>query len=81
MTNIELQAMESFKRMAKKYTEVSYWEQLRHQAAVAVMPQCISTTCDVLLRGGSLTEKTICDQVAKNALEYADALIKRLREE
>jgi hypothetical protein len=49
--------------------------------ASAVLPQCLKTVQDVLLRGGSLVEDTIAKQAAVNAVEYADALGKKLKGE
>lgn len=64
----------------QQLAEADYWEKLRHQAAIAVLPQCVSTCNDVLMRGGSIQENTIAKQVSNMALQYADELIKQLKE-
>lgn len=58
-----------------------HWQEVRERAAIAVLPQCLKIIQDVLLRGGSLTEETIAKQVAVNAIEYADALVEKLKGE
>lgn len=80
MTQIELQTMESIKRAAWKYTEVGYWEQLRHQAALAAMPQCISVVHQIVA-SGKRDGNDICEFTAKLALRYADALVEALKDE
>lgn len=61
--------------------QLRHWQDLRERAAIAVLPQCLKTVQDVLLRGGSLIEDTIAKQAAVNAVEYADALVKKLKGE
>lgn len=58
-----------------------HWQDLRERAAIAVLPQCLKIVQDVLWRGGSLTEDTIAKQAATNAVDYADALVKKLKGE
>ena len=36
--------------------EDEHWTDVRERAAIAVLPQCISTCNDVLMRGGALQE-------------------------
>ena len=59
--------------------EEKHWQEVREMAAIAAMPMCHAVATNVLMRGGSLIEKTLTEQVAKNAVEYADALIKQLK--
>lgn len=61
--------------------QLRHWQDLRERVAIAVLPQCIKTVQDVLLRGGSLIEDTVAKQAAVNAVEYADALVKKLKGE
>ena len=61
--------------------QLRHWQDLRERAAIAVLPQCLKTVQDVLLRGGSLIEDTITKQAAVIAVEYADALVKKLKGE
>ena len=58
-----------------------HWQDVRERAAIAVLPQCVKIVQDVLWRGGSLTEETITKQAAVNAVEYADALVAKLKGE
>ena len=58
-----------------------HWQDVRERAAIAVLPQCLKIIQDVLWRGGSLTEDTIVKQAATNAVDYADALVKKLKGE
>ena len=58
-----------------------HWQDVRERAAIAILPQCLKTIQDVLLRGGSLTEEAITKQAAVNAVEYADALVAKLKGE
>ena len=58
-----------------------HWQDVRERAAIAVLPQCLKITQDVLWRGGSLTEDTIAKQAATNAVDYADALVEKLKGE
>lgn len=60
--------------------EGKHWQEIREMAAIAAMPMCHAVATNVLMRGGSLTEKTLTEQVAKNAVEYADALINQLKQ-
>ena len=48
------------------------------RAAIAALPECISTCKDVLMRGGSLECNSIPEQSAKMAVEYSEALLNAL---
>ena len=61
--------------------EDKHWDKLRCQAAITVLPQCIATCNEVLMRGGALQEGSIVRQVSKMALQYADGLIAELKGE
>jgi len=53
-------------------------EEIRQRAAIAVLPECVRTRNEVLLRGGKLTEKTQAKQAAMRAVAYADELAEKL---
>lgn len=55
------------------------WDDVRNNAAIAVLPQCVATVNDVLARGGALTEDTMAKQAAKMAVAYADELVNELK--
>lgn len=61
--------------------QLRHWQDLRERVAIAVLPQCIKTVQDVLLRGGSLVEDTIAKQAVAIAVDYADTLVKKLKGE
>ena len=60
---------------------IDHWQHLREMAAVAVAPQCLRTEQDDLFRGGAINEETVAKQVAVDAIEIADALVKKLKGE
>lgn len=56
------------------------WEQVRIQAAIAALPECIKKIEELISQGyftGKLNSKQ--KEVAKNAISYADAIIKELK--
>ena len=53
-------------------------EEIRQRAAIAVLPECVRTCNEVLLRGGKLTEETQAKQAAMMAVAYADELAEKL---
>lgn len=55
------------------------WEEVRINAAIAVMPQCIEAVKCVLIQGGNLIEPTMAREASRLAVEYADALMKELQ--
>lgn len=61
--------------------QLRHWQDVRERAAIAVLPQCLKTVQDMLLKGGSLIEDTVAKQAAVNAVEYADELVKKLKGE
>lgn len=78
MTNIELDTMRAVKSAALHSTRVC-WDDVRNNAAIAVLPQCAATINDILMRGGAITEGTIAKQAAKMAVNYADELVNQLK--
>ena len=78
MTSIEIQTMNAVKQAAIHSTRVC-WDDVRNNAAIAVLPQCVATIYDVLVRGGALTEDTLAKQAAKMAVCYADELVEQLK--
>lgn len=78
MTNIELDTMRAVKSAALHSTRVC-WDDVRNNAAIAVLPQCAATINDVLAHGGALTEDTMAKQAAKMAVAYADELVEQLK--
>lgn len=65
----------------QQLAEMGYWDKLRCQAAITVLPQCIATCNEVLMRGGALQEGSIARLVSKMASQYADGLIAELKGE
>lgn len=55
-------------------------DEIWKKAAIAVLPECVRTCNEVLLRGGKLTEGTLAEQAAMMAWQYADAFVKKLGE-
>lgn len=78
MTNIELDTMRAVKHAAIYSTRIC-WAEVRNNAAVSVLPQCVATINDVLMRGGTLTEGTMTRKAAKMAVQYADELVSELK--
>lgn len=78
MTNIELDTMRAVKSADIHSTKIS-WDEVRNNAAIAILPQCVATINDILVRGGAITEGTIAKQAAKMAVNYADELVKELK--
>lgn len=60
---------------------LDHWQDVRERAAIAIAPQCLKIVQDVLFRGGAINEETVAKQVAVNAVEYADALVEKLKGE
>ena len=56
------------------------WDTVRVEAAIAALPKAIATCEDMICRMGSLTEPTMTLQAAKIAIDYADALVTKLKE-
>lgn len=56
------------------------WEQVRKNAAIEALPECLRTCNEALMRGGRLECNSISEQAAKMAVDYADALVKHLKE-
>ena len=52
-------------------------EEIRQRAAIAVLPECVRETHEVLSNGGKLIEETQAKQAAMMAVAYADALAER----
>ena len=59
------------------------WEQRRYEIARTVLPYCAETTRTILMSGHGIGDqyagKTIPDAVSEQAIQYADALIQRLK--
>lgn len=59
------------------------WEQRRYEIARTVLPYCAETTRTILMSGHGIGDqyagKTIPDAVSEQAIQYADALIERLK--
>ena len=56
------------------------WEEVRIQAAIAILPKCYEVTVDILKTGSSITPyHTIPECAASNAVIYADELVKHLQ--
>ena len=59
------------------------WEQRRYEIARTVLPYCAVTTRTILMSGHGIGDqyagKTIPDAVSEQAIQYADALIERLK--
>lgn len=78
MTNIELDTMRAVKSDAIHSTRIC-WDDVRNNAAIAVLPQCVATINNMLVHGGSLTEDTMAKQAAKMSVAYADELVEQLK--
>lgn len=68
------------KAIASHYESID-WAKRRYEIAKEVLPQCISTCNNILCQGGKLQKDTVAEQLADMAIQYADALIKKLKEE
>lgn len=59
------------------------WEQRRYEIARTILPYCAETTRTILMSGHGIGDqyagKTIPDAVSEQAIQYADALIERLK--
>lgn len=59
------------------------WEQRRYEISRTVLPYCAETTRTILMSGHGIGDqyagKTIPDAVSEQAIQYADALIERLK--
>lgn len=59
------------------------WEQRRYEIARTVLPYCAETTRTILMSGHGIGDQyagnTIPDAVSEQAIQYADALIERLK--
>lgn len=59
------------------------WEQRRYEIARTVLPYCAETTRTILMSGHGIGDqyagKTIPDAVSEQAIQFADALIERLK--
>ena len=59
------------------------WEQRRYEIARTILPYCADTTRTILMSGHGIGDqyagKTIPDAVSEQAIQYADALIERLK--
>lgn len=59
------------------------WEQRRYEIARTVLPYCAETTRTILMSGHGIGDqyagKTILDAVSEQAIQFADALIERLK--
>ena len=53
-------------------------EEIRQRAAIAVLPECVRETHEVLSNGCKLTEETQAKQAAMMAVAYADELAEKL---
>jgi phosphoribosylformylglycinamidine (FGAM) synthase-like amidotransferase family enzyme len=78
MTNIELDTMRAVKSAAIHSTRIC-WDDVRNNAAIAVLPQCVAIINNMLVPGGYLTEDTMAKQAAKIAVNYADELVNELK--
>ena len=59
------------------------WEHRRYEIARTILPYCAETTRTILMSGHSIGDqfkgKTIPEAVSEQAVQYADALIERLK--
>lgn len=78
MTRLELDTMNAVKSAAIHSTRIC-WDEVKCQAAVSVLPQCVAIINDVLLRGGQLTEDNAAKQAAVMAVSYAKELVNELK--
>ena len=64
--------------MSRKFKN---WEDVKIQAAIAILPKCYEVTIDILKTGSSISpHKTIQECAASNAVIYADELVKHLQQ-
>ena len=79
MTTIEQRAYEAIVKMAHKDTP-DYWEKLKHQYAGMAMQAILSSNVmmEILSRRDNGTME---DEVAMEALDYATALVEKLKSE
>jgi hypothetical protein len=54
-------------------------EEIRQRAAIAVLPECVRETHEVLSNGDKFIEETQAKQAAMMAVAYADALAEKLK--
>lgn len=57
-----------------------HWQDVRERAAIAVLPQCLKIVQDVLFRGVTIDGEVVT-QVASMCVDYADALVEKLKGE
>ena len=65
--------------IAKDYERID-WEQRRYEIAKVTMPQALAIIVETLSHGGHLTEGSIAKQAAMMSVDYAEALIAKLKE-
>ena len=73
MTRIEQEHYEAVIRAARE--QVS-WRKVRRDAAIAVLPQCVALVNGRIAR----IEGDSANQIASMAVQYADALVRKLKE-
>lgn len=61
-------------------TTPDHWQDVRERAAIAVFPQFVKTTMEILSQGGEI-KMDVKELAATNAVVYADALIRKLKGE
>lgn len=55
-------------------------KEIKQQAAIAVLPKCIESIEKVLLAGGSIPRESMAEHAAEMAVQYAEALMRRLNQ-
>lgn len=88
MTNIELEAARSTIRANRAIVdeiESPNWEKRRYEIAKTMLPYCAKGILELLTKGASLKDagygsEKLTDCAAESAMDYADALIKKLKE-
>ena len=65
----------------QEHNTSDHWQDVRERVAITVAPQCLKMEQDDLFRGGAINEETVAKQVAVDAIEIADALVKILKGE
>lgn len=84
MTNIEMDVARSTIRMNKavaSHLEEIDWEQRRYEIAKEMMPMCLQNATMAILNSVKLPYPSLEETIAKDAIGFADALIKELKGE